>query len=66
MKKKKIRKTAKPNQLETWKEKSDDAFLTTNHGVKINHTDDSLKAGSRGPTIMEDFHFREKMTHFRS
>jgi len=38
--------------------------LSTNQGVKINHTDDSLKAGERGPTIMEDFHFREKMTHF--
>ena len=24
----------------------------------------SLKAGLRGPTLMEDFHFREKMTHF--
>ncbi len=24
----------------------------------------SLKAGVRGPTLMEDFHFREKMTHF--
>lgn len=39
-------------------------YLTTDQGVKINHTDDSLKAGGRGPTIMEDFHFREKMTHF--
>jgi len=29
-----------------------------------NHTDDSLKAGPRGPTLMEDFHFREKLTHF--
>jgi catalase len=38
--------------------------LTTNQGVKINNTDDSLTAGSRGPTLMEDFHFREKLTHF--
>ncbi len=38
--------------------------LTTNQGVRINNTDDSLKVGSRGPTLMEDFHFREKMTHF--
>ncbi|HXT34262.1 MAG TPA: catalase, partial [Chloroflexota bacterium] len=28
------------------------------------HTDDSLKAGERGPTLLEDFHFREKITHF--
>lgn len=45
-------------------EKSDGKFLTTNTGVKIADTDNSLKAGQRGPTIMEDFHFREKMTHF--
>ncbi len=38
--------------------------LTTNQGVGVTNTDDSLKAGERGPTIMEDFHFREKMTHF--
>jgi catalase len=39
-------------------------YLTTNQGVKINHTDDSQKAGSRGPAIMDDFHLREKITHF--
>src|SRR5690554_6996851 len=38
--------------------------LTTEHGVKLEDTDNSLKAGSRGPIIMDDFHFREKMTHF--
>jgi len=38
--------------------------LTTNQGVGVNNTDDSLKAGSRGPTLMEDFIFREKLTHF--
>jgi catalase len=42
----------------------EEEFLTTNQGVKVTNTDDSLKAGSRGPTIMEDFHFREKMMHF--
>lgn len=39
-------------------------YLSTDQGVKINHTDDSLKAGERGSTLIEDFHFREKMTHF--
>ncbi|WP_439489044.1 catalase [Algoriphagus sp.] len=38
--------------------------LTTNTGVKINDDQNSLLAGERGPTLMEDFHFREKMTHF--
>jgi catalase len=38
--------------------------LTTDQGVVVDHTDDSLKVGERGPTLMEDFHFREKLTHF--
>ncbi len=36
--------------------------LTTNQGVKIAEDEFSLKMGLRGPTLMEDFHFREKMT----
>jgi catalase/putative intracellular protease/amidase len=39
-------------------------FLTTNQGVRVNSTNDSLKAGDRGPTLIEDFHFREKLAHF--
>ncbi|MFM9370151.1 catalase [Streptomyces sp. Da 82-17] len=38
--------------------------LTTDQGVTVDHTDDSLAGGERGPTLMEDFHFREKLTHF--
>ncbi len=38
--------------------------LTTDQGVKVEHTDDSLSAGDRGPTLIEDFHFREKLTRF--
>ncbi|HZV69368.1 MAG TPA: catalase [Saprospiraceae bacterium] len=41
-----------------------DEFLTTNHGLRINDDQNSLKAGERGSTLMEDFHFREKITHF--
>ncbi|RYZ37310.1 MAG: catalase [Myxococcaceae bacterium] len=39
-------------------------FLTTDQGIRVEHTDDSLKVGARGPTLLEDFHFREKMTRF--
>ncbi|MEH1831782.1 MAG: catalase [Nostoc sp.] len=39
-------------------------YLTTNQGVRVNNTNDSLKAGERGPTLIEDFHFREKLAHF--
>ncbi|QHA94073.1 catalase [Bacillus sp. N1-1] len=38
--------------------------MTTNQGLKVSEDEFSLKAGERGPTLMEDFHFREKMTHF--
>ena len=55
---------AKERHLDPVREESDGEFLTTNNGVRIHHTDDSLKAGERGPTLMEDFHLREKITHF--
>ncbi|QDH80355.1 catalase [Echinicola soli] len=45
-------------------EKGVGQFLTTNQGVRINDDQNTLKAGERGPSIMEDFHFREKITHF--
>ena len=38
--------------------------LTTNQGVKISDNQNSLKAGERGPTLLEDFIMREKITHF--
>ena len=54
----------KIEDLAQHKEDSDGQFLTTNHGVRISDDHNSLKAGNRGPTLLEDFHFREKMTHF--
>jgi len=38
--------------------------LTTNMGVAVADNQNSLKAGLRGPTLMEDFVLREKITHF--
>ncbi|HET9641775.1 MAG TPA: catalase, partial [Burkholderiaceae bacterium] len=38
--------------------------LTTNMGVAVADNQNSLKAGLRGPTLMEDFILREKVTHF--
>jgi catalase len=38
--------------------------LTTNQGVAISDNQNSLKAGLRGPTLLEDFILREKITHF--
>jgi hypothetical protein len=56
--------TKKSADLDPHRERGDGEKLTTNQGLRVDHTDDSLKAGPRGPTLMEDFHFREKMTHF--
>ena len=39
-------------------------MLTTNHGLRINDNQNSLKAGPRGATLLEDFILREKITHF--
>ncbi|NUT99919.1 MAG: catalase [Saccharothrix sp.] len=40
------------------------AFLTTAQGLRLYDTDHSLKAGARGPTLLQDHHLREKITHF--
>ena len=39
-------------------------MLTTNMGMPVGDNQNSLKAGLRGPTLLEDFHLREKITHF--
>ena len=41
-----------------------EARITTNHGVPVSDNQNSLKAGSRGPTLLEDFVLREKIQHF--
>jgi catalase len=54
----------KVHDLEQFREDSAGQYLTTNQGLRINDDQNSLKAGVRGPSLLEDFHFREKMTHF--
>ncbi|WP_409273797.1 catalase [Neobacillus sp. SCS-31] len=54
----------KQEQLEQFTVDDSGKKLTTNQGLKVSEDEFSLKAGVRGPTLMEDFHFREKMTHF--
>ena len=38
--------------------------LTTQQGTPVSDDQNSLRAGDRGPTLLEDFHFREKIFHF--
>jgi catalase len=40
----------------------ENGFLTTDPGVPVANNEDQLTAGERGPTLMEDHIFREKMT----
>ncbi|MDN7119871.1 catalase [Nocardioides sp. ChNu-153] len=40
------------------------SYLTTSTGVRLHDTDHSLKAGRRGPTLLQDHHLREKLMHF--
>ncbi|MBO0829359.1 MAG: catalase, partial [Streptosporangiales bacterium] len=54
----------KQAQLEAVRVDDADTYLTTQQGVRVDHTDDALTAGARGPTLLEDFHAREKITHF--
>ncbi|MES2438387.1 MAG: catalase [Verrucomicrobiota bacterium] len=59
--------TSKPAKLpaETHQAASGDReVLTTNHGLPISDNQNSLKAGERGPVLLEDFILREKITHF--
>ncbi|EUA19367.1 catalase family protein [Mycobacterium xenopi 3993] len=55
---------AKQQQLDRYRLKRASGYLTTQQGVRVDHTDDALTAGERGPTLLEDFHAREKLTHF--
>ena len=54
----------KISDLEKNRSYDDGTFLTTNHGLKINDNQNSLKAGERGGTLIEDFILREKIHHF--
>jgi catalase len=57
-------KDGKNKNLESFRVDNDDTILTTNQGVRISDNQNSLKAGVRGSTLLEDFILREKITHF--
>jgi len=58
------RANAKSSELAPFVEDGTGETLTTNQGARIQNNQDTLKAGERGPSLLEDFHFREKITHF--
>ena len=55
---------SKLDSLEAQRKGGEDFPLTTNQGVRIADDQNSLRAGSRGPTLLDDFILREKITHF--
>ncbi|HBC02214.1 MAG TPA: catalase HPII, partial [Pseudomonas sp.] len=55
---------AKLDQLEEFRSDATGEALRTNQGVKIADNQNTLKAGDRGPSLLEDFIMREKLTHF--
>ena len=55
---------AKQDQLDGSRVSRETGYLTTQQAVRVDHTDDALTVGERGPTLLEDFHAREKITHF--
>ncbi|MFL9945539.1 catalase HPII [Paraburkholderia agricolaris] len=54
----------KSQDLEPFRVRPDGAALRTNQGVKIADNQNTLRAGPRGPSLLEDFIMREKITHF--
>ena len=59
-----VDENSKDRQLEQFRVNNAGTKMTTNQALKVSNDEESLKAGIRGPTLMEDFHFREKITHF--
>ena len=59
-----VNTSAKSQALDAQRADATGQVLTTNHGVPIADNQNSLKAGLRGPTLLEDFILREKITHF--
>ena len=59
-----IDEDSKNKALEHNRSHPEGALLTTDQGIGVEHTDDSLRVGARGPTLLEDFHLREKIMRF--
>ena len=61
---KKTEKSKKVEDLSPETVSEQNELLTTNQGLKINDDNNTLSAGERGPSLLEDFIMREKITHF--
>ncbi len=57
-------KQLRGNGDELHQQTADQPLLTTNQGIPISDNQNQLKAGARGPVLLEDFVLREKIFHF--
>lgn len=61
---KKEDRNRKDEQLDKFRVENTGKKITTNEGLKVSNNENTLKAGDRGPILMEDFHFFQKQMHF--
>ncbi|WP_372625382.1 catalase [Arsukibacterium sp.] len=59
-----LRSNATVTSLELGRAVASEQPLTTNQGVRLSDNQNTLKVGLRGPSLLEDFILREKITHF--
>lgn len=62
--KKKIDENSKIEQLKQFRTNNTGGPMTSDAGLKISNDEWSLRAGQRGPTLLQDFHFFKKQAHF--
>ena len=55
---------AKQEQLDQYRISDRGKPMTTKQDLKVSNDEQILKAGIRGPGLLEDFYFQEKMGHF--
>lgn len=61
---KRIPENKKQEQLDQYRKINTGKPMTTNQGRKISGDQNQLKVGARGPSLHQDHHYLEKMTHF--
>lgn len=64
--KKHVGRDKKDQQLDKFRKKNTGPGkkMTDDHGVKVSNDTFTLRAGKRGPLLMQDFHFYKKQSHF--
>ncbi|CAM5694296.1 catalase [Streptomyces griseomycini] len=56
--------TGQPTGADRARTAQSGSYLTNAQGTRLYDTDHSLKAGPRGPVLLQDHHLREKIMHF--